>query len=110
MILHILQIEFYFCLHYYLDIIFLGIFCIFHQLILISVLDGSWVCNSRPYIQHMHLLLSPIIDVMPYLWTRTYKRHIAYKHIYQLWQLIKLELSDKIPASCYAGIMSTNGH
>ena len=95
MFLHILQIKLDFLLHDDFDIVFLGILRLLHQLILIAEFDGCRISDSRPYIQHMHLLRCPVIHVVTHFRPWSYQRHVPKEHINQLRQLIKLKLADK---------------
>ena len=110
MLLHIFQIQSYLLLHDYLDIILLGIFCLFQQFVFVTELDGSRVSNARANIQHMHLFWYPIINIVTYLRTGTNKTHISNEHIDELWQFIKFIFTDKTPCTSNSFVLSTNGN
>lgn len=108
-ILYILQIEFDLFLHDYMNIIILRISSLLHQFILISELDASRISNARSYIQHMHLLWSPIVYIVANLWSWTHKTHVTNKHVNQLRKFIKLVLSDVITRAGNSRIPATDG-
>ena len=58
----------------------------------------------------MHLLWCPIIHIVTNLRPRTNKAHVAKEYINELWQLVELELTDKVPASRHARVVTTNSN
>lgn len=109
-ILYLLQKELDLLLHDYMDVIIHRISSLLHQLILISELDAGRVCDSWPYIQYMHLLRSPIVNIVANLRSRPHQTHITNKDIDQLRKLIKLVLSYVITRTGHSWIPTTDGN
>mgnify|MGYP000761989144 CR=1 FL=1 len=57
------------------------IFRLLHQLIFIAELNRSRVCDSWAYIQHSHLLRSPVVHIMSNFRSRAHQAHITNEHI-----------------------------
>jgi hypothetical protein len=80
----VFEIELDFLLHDDLDIVFLGVFSFFEEFILVAILDASGVSDAWSYIQHVHLLWCPVVDIVAHFWSWTYEAHIAYEHVDEL--------------------------
>lgn len=108
MILDILEIQLEFFLHDNVDVIVLGVFGLFHQLVLVAKLDAGRVGDAGANVQDMHLFGSPKLHIVTHLGAGTDQAHIADKDIDQLWQFIKLELPDIIARTGDSWVSATD--
>lgn len=57
----------------------------------------------------MHLLGSPVIDVMAHFGPRSHEAHLAAEHVDQLGKLVEFELADEVAGARNARVVAADG-
>lgn len=107
-VVDVFEIQLDLFLHDDFDIVPFGVFSFLHQLVLVAVLDGGGVGDAWPHVEDVHLLGSPVIDVMPHFGPWPHEAHLAAEHVDQLGELVEFELADEVAGARDARVVPAN--
>ena len=96
--------------HHLLDIDLIRVRGIAEDLVLVDVLDRGIVRDARLHAQHLSLLFSVHLHILPHFWSGTHQTHVALQNVPELRQLVKFVSSDEESQTCNAFVFLSDSN